>query len=151
MSSYFGEYDTAKSSFLPCQKMRNTENDRVLCWGAFQEFSLFPQGNPLHLELLLAKSFNSLGFYEMSIQMCKKILKERDDYRDAWIILGHSYLSLEKYSLARDVLTKALDLDPTKPETAFFLVLQKTILNNMKKPSHTFLWHDRMDMLRKMK
>lgn len=121
MSSYFGEYDTAKELLSSVsENAEYGERSRIML-GAFQEFSLFPQGNPLHLELLLAKSFNSLGFYEMSIQMCKKILKERDDYRDAWIILGHSYLSLEKYSLARDVLTKALDLDPTKPETAFFL------------------------------
>jgi hypothetical protein len=39
--------------------------------GAFEEFSLFPEGNPLHLKLLLAKAFNDLRFFEMSVQMTK--------------------------------------------------------------------------------
>lgn len=128
ISAYFGDYETAKK--LLSSLAENTEygeQSRIVL-GAFQEFSLFPEGNPLHLQLLLAKSFDALGFYQISIEMCKKILKEQENYRDAWIILGHSYLSLEKYNLARDVFIKALDLDPTKPETAFFLGISENAL-----------------------
>ncbi len=130
MAVYFDDNETAKT-LLEGIKTDTEFGDRArVITTAFEEFSLFPDGNPLHLRLLLAKGLNELRFYEMAIQKAKKIIEEREDYRDAWIILGHSYLSLERYDLARNVLEKALELDPTKPETTFFLALSESALGD---------------------
>ncbi len=126
LNAYFEDYDGAKELLGKIANNKEFGDQAQILLGAFDEFSLFPNGNPLHLRLLITKAFNDLHFFEMAIQSSKKIIKEREEYRDAWIILGHSYLSLERYDLAKNILRKALELDPTKPETAFFLGLAET-------------------------
>lgn len=130
LAAYFDDYEQAKELLSPIRENPEFGKQAALLLGAFEEFSLFPEGNPLHLKLLLAKSFNDLRFFEMSVQMTKNILKNEEKYRDAWIILGHSYLSLGRYDLAINVLEQALELDPTKPETAFFLGLSESAMEN---------------------
>lgn len=130
MAMYFDDFTTAENLLTEVKADTEfSERARVVA-GAFEEFSLFPDSSELHLRLLLTKALNELRFYEMAIQKAKRILQEREDYRDAWIILGHSYLSLERYDLARNVLNKALELDPTKPETTFFLALADSALGD---------------------
>lgn len=132
MAIYSEESDSAKALFQAIKTDREYGDKAGAILSAFEEYSLFPDGNPLHLRLLLTKALNELGFYEMAIQKAKKILEQRDDYRDAWIILGHSYLSLERYDLAKNVLQKALELDPIKPETTFFLALAESALGDQE-------------------
>jgi tetratricopeptide (TPR) repeat protein len=130
LAAYFDDYPAAKELLEPIRENPEFGKQASLLLGAFEEFSLFPEGNPLHLKLLLAKAFNDLRFFEMSVQMTKNILKTEEKYRDAWIILGHSYLSLGRYDLAINVLGQALELDPTKPETAFFLGLSESAMED---------------------
>lgn len=130
MEVYFGNTEAAKALLDPIKDESEFGDRARVILTAFEEFSLFPDGSPLHLQLLLTKALNELRFYEMAIQKAKKVLEEREDYRDAWIILGHSYLSLERYDLARNVLEKALELDPSKPETTFFLALAESALGD---------------------
>jgi tetratricopeptide (TPR) repeat protein len=59
----------------------------------------------------------------MSKNLLWDILKEKRDYRDAWIILGYSYLKLEAFNEAIDALEEAKRQDPEKPETLFYLGL----------------------------
>lgn len=130
ISAYFQKHDNAK------EFLESTKNDSI--WGsraavlltAYQEFSLFPEGNPLHERLLLTKAFVDLGYFELAVSSSKEIIKEREDYRDAWLLLGYSYLSLEKYDLAQNILQKARELDPTKPEASFYLGLAKVELGD---------------------
>jgi tetratricopeptide (TPR) repeat protein len=130
MHAYFEENARAQELLAAARtNPQFTEKSNVLL-GAYEEHSLFPEGNNLHLRLLLSKAFNNLHFYELSVQSTKAILKDRDDYRDAWIILGHSYLALNRNDLAKNVLTKALELDPTKPETSFFLGLAESAMGD---------------------
>lgn len=122
MAAYFEDYENAKGYFEEAKKAGFADKSRLFL-DAFAEYELFPESSPLHLRLLIANVFSDLRFFELSIHSTKRILKERGDYRDAWLILGHSYLSLERYDLAINVLTKALEFDPTKAETSFFLGL----------------------------
>lgn len=122
LAAHSGKFDEAKTFFLQAKKLGLEEKAQVFL-NAFDQFELFPDGDPLYLRLLLAKAFDDLRFFELAIDSTKSILKERGDYRDAWIILGHSYLSLERFDLAKNVLDEALRFDPTKPETAFFLAM----------------------------
>ncbi len=90
---------------------------------SYDEFSLFKGGKAIHLRTLLAKSLNQVEEYEISLAILKEILKEKNDYRDAWILAGYAYLSLESYEFALDSFRKAYDLDSEKPETQYFLGL----------------------------
>ena len=127
--SYEGKDEEAKKN-LEIAINSSARSKAEIILGAYKEFDLFPNGNELHKRLLLAKAFNQLGLFEMAIYTTKNIAKENPIYRDAWIIMGHSYLSLEKYDFALSTLEKALELDPTKPETVFFLGLVSAEMKN---------------------
>lgn len=128
LAIYKGEYQAAQILLEEIRNDPQYKKQVASLLTAFEIYSQFPDGNPLHLQLLLAKSLNDLRFYELSVQMTKYILTERDEYRDAWIILGHSYLMLDRYDLAKNVLQRAFELDSTKPETTFFLGLAESAL-----------------------
>ena len=130
IAAFENDFEIAKRNLLIAKKSANMKNRAEIILSAFEEFSLFPNGNNLHLKLLLAKSFDQLGFFEMAVLSTKNILKENDKYRDAYIVLGHAYLSLEKFIFAKSAFEKALELDPTKPETAYFLAITENEMKN---------------------
>jgi tetratricopeptide (TPR) repeat protein len=88
---------------------------------AYVEFNFTQAAEPLYLSELLARSFNKVTEYEMSIHLLKEVLKERSDLRDGWILLGFSYLNLEKYQFALTAFEKAYSLDSEWPTTQYFL------------------------------
>lgn len=99
---------------------------------AYAEFELFKGGKEIHLKTLIAKSLNQVKEYEISLKLLKEILKEKTDYRDAWILTGYAYLNLEKYDFALDSFRKAYDLDSEKPETQYFLGITYFELNQIE-------------------
>lgn len=126
MAVYYEDYENA---ILLLQSAHKNEAYKKLSTPlllAFEEFGHFPDGNILHQRLLLAKAMNDLKFFELSVEMTKEILKKREDYRDAYIVLGHSYLSLQRPDMARMIFQRAFELDSTKPETTFFLALAES-------------------------
>lgn len=90
---------------------------------ALDEFNRYQAGQPDHLSVLLARSYVKANQPNMAIPLVFNVLKERRGYRDAWIILGYSYLKIENYKDSVDALEEAKRQDPEKPETLFFLGL----------------------------
>lgn len=90
---------------------------------AFEEFEFAQSAEGLYLDELLSRSLNQIGEYEMAIFKLKSILQNRSDLRDAWILLGFSYLNLEKYLFALSAFERAYELDPQSPSTQYFLGL----------------------------
>lgn len=90
---------------------------------AFENFSYFKGGEIAHLELLLAKAMTSTQEYQVAIPLLYDILNTKNNYRDAWILLGYSYLNVNKINEAIDALVQAKELTPQKPETLFYLGL----------------------------
>lgn len=88
---------------------------------AFDEFALYKGSQTIYLKALIAKALVSNKDFEIAIQILNSVLSERSDYRDAWIMLGYSYMNLENYTKAQESLSHAYDLDPTKAETQYFL------------------------------
>jgi tetratricopeptide (TPR) repeat protein len=129
MLAFENQHQEARQK-LEIAKNSSLKNKSEIILSAYNEYDLFATENDLHLRLLIARSFDQLGLYEMAIQSTKNIIKENQEYRDAWIILGHAYLSLEKYSFAKDALSKAVELDSTKSESLFFLALTEKELGN---------------------
>ena len=98
------------------------ENSQIFL-SAYETFSYFTGGEKLHLQTLLAKALTDVDEFETSIPLLYDIINEKNNYRDAWIILGYAYLNTDKILDAIDAFTQAKGLDEEKPETLFFLGL----------------------------
>ena len=99
----------------------------------FETFSYFKESNPLYLETLLAKAMTETGEYGSAIPILFDVITQKNNYRDAWLILGYAYLNTGSYPDAIDSLNKAETLDPQKSETLFYLGLAYFADNNIEK------------------
>ena len=66
-----------------------------------------------------------------AIPLLYDVLSTQANYRDAWIILGHSFLNERKWLDAHDALKKAIELDADNPSAFFF---RGMALLNLNKP-----------------
>ena len=89
----------------------------------FENYKTFRDGSPHYLRTMLANMLNILDYHTLTIEFIKPTLEEYPDYRDAWILMGNSYLSLKKFNLAERMLEKAISLDPSHPKTPYFLAI----------------------------
>lgn len=84
----------------------------------------FSRGAPaIYLETLLAKNLTQTENYEFAIPLLQKVLEDKNTYRDAWILLGYSYLNSQRPLDAAEALKEALKLAPEKAETRYLLAL----------------------------
>ncbi len=90
---------------------------------AYTTYSYFTESPQVFLELLLAKAFTENQHYSPAIPLLLDVIQQKNNYRDAWLILGYAYLNTGKTKDAIDAMVKAKDLEPEKPETLFFLGL----------------------------
>ncbi len=88
---------------------------------AYDEAALFPQTKPIHLTTLLARSLAQAQECELALPLLAPVVKEQDDYRDAWIVQGYCQLTTERFDEALASFEKAYNIDPEKPEIQYFL------------------------------
>ncbi|MFH1533764.1 MAG: tetratricopeptide repeat protein [Nitrospirota bacterium] len=88
-----------------------------------ETFSYFKGGEKLFLQTMLAKGLTDVEEYDAAIPLLFDVINEKNNYRDAWIVLGYAYLNTDKVLDAIDAFTQAKALDENKPETLFFLGL----------------------------
>ena len=69
----------------------------------------------------------------MAISLGLDALKSKDDYRDAWIVIGHAYFAEKKYSDARAALERSIELDSTLALSHFYIGLTLGALNEHEK------------------
>lgn len=124
----FQEINSAQGQ-IPNEIRTNSKNFLA----AYENFSSFAEGSPLHLQTLLAKAFTESGQFESAIPLLFDVLNQKNNYRDAWIVLGFAYLNTNKTPDAIDSFLQAKTLDPEKPETLFFLGLSYFGNNNYDK------------------
>jgi|GEM_PF-389072 len=142
IAAYFEQYDIAKTNLSAAANAMGGSSDiasrakNVLT--AFGEYGMNQGSQEIYLKTLLAKSFNQVGEYTLSIPLLFNVVKEKKDYRDAWIILGYAYLNTDDYKNAIDALEEARKLDKNKPETLFFLGLSYSA-NNQKEVAAQFI------------
>jgi tetratricopeptide (TPR) repeat protein len=95
----------------------------------FETYSTFRDGSPHYLRTMMANMLNILQYHALCIEFLKPTLREYPEYRDAWILIGNSHLSLKHFDLAERMLEKAMSLDPTHPKTPYFLGIALAELN----------------------
>lgn len=88
---------------------------------AYQEFSLFPDGQIIHRQTLLARALAEIGECGIAKHLLDPVLSEQGRYRDAWIVRGFCALATDDPKGALSALEQAYALDPSKPETQYFL------------------------------
>ncbi len=88
---------------------------------AYDEFALFPESTELHLTTLLSRSLAQVHECELALPLLSTVTRTQDDYRDAWIVQGYCELTTERADSAVSSLEHAYNLDPSKPETQYFL------------------------------
>ncbi|OGJ42255.1 hypothetical protein A3I58_00415 [Candidatus Peregrinibacteria bacterium RIFCSPLOWO2_02_FULL_39_10] len=89
----------------------------------FDIFSYYKEGDPLFLQLLLAKSLTETEENGAAIPLLFDILNQKNNYHDAWIVLGYAFLNTNKAKEAVDALEQAKDLNPDNPQSLFYLGL----------------------------
>lgn len=133
IAAYFGQYEVAKSELNAAistpEGLEDISARAKNILSAFEEYGLNQGGQEIYLKTLLAKSFNQIGEYTLSIPLLFRVVKEKKDYRDAWILLGYAYLNIDDTKNAIDALEEAKKLDKNKPETLFFLGLSYSASN----------------------
>jgi tetratricopeptide (TPR) repeat protein len=135
VAAYFGENDQAQNMLNESVKLGGNEEYTKKAnnfLAAYNEYKFNVESPSLHLKVLLARSFNQCGEYEMAIPLLFEVTKEKLDYRDAWILLGYAYIQTGKYQDAAESLERAKILDNQKPETLFYLGLTYYNLNNFQ-------------------
>ncbi|MBU1152268.1 tetratricopeptide repeat protein, partial [Patescibacteria group bacterium] len=122
------ESDTPPSSEI-LEKTKNfSEKSRL--------FSYFREGDPLYIQTLLAKALTESEEYDAAIPLLYDVINQKNNYRDAWIILGYAYLKTNKITDAIDSLSQAETLNPSNPQTLFFLGLAYYANSNLERAAY---------------
>ena len=136
LTAYFSNHEKAKNLFYEVVNIGTDPEISTYAQNlisAYDEFNSNQGGMNIHLHTLLAKAYVNAGEYNLAIPLLFDVLKEKKNYRDAWIILGYAYLNQEKYQDAVDAFEEARKLDPVRPQTSFFLGVGYYGLNNPEK------------------
>lgn len=105
---------------------------------AYDEYALFPESREIHRTTLLARALAQVQECELALPLLSGVVKQEDDYRDAWTVQGYCELTTERTPEALSSFEKAYAIDPEKPEIQYFLGRTYMVLQQWKNAS-TFL------------
>jgi len=63
---------------------------------AYRSFEFTTDGSDLYLDMLLAQRYNEAKQYTFALEKSLNVIRQKPNYRDAWLISGHTYLNLGK-------------------------------------------------------
>jgi len=113
--------------------INNPENDRFKRAGeqlkaAFDVFSTFVDSPTSYLLTLSAENLIEINEFALARPLLFQAIDEKNDYRDAWVLLGYSYLQANKLEDSEQALKKAKQIDPYFGPTYFYLGVTKLAL-----------------------
>lgn len=101
----------------------------------YETFMDTPQA---YLLSLVGQSLVDLEEYSLARRFFFEAIRDKGDYRDAWIYLGYSYLLSDSLVEAEKTLQKAKDLDPYSSITYFYLGLTQLGLEEFENSIKSF-------------
>ncbi|EKD65544.1 MAG: hypothetical protein ACD_50C00056G0001, partial [uncultured bacterium] len=129
----YKKYDEAEKGLNALAGSETTSKemkDKVALYtNALKTFKIYKESKPEFMEALIAKAFIDTNEFGASIPLLYDVIKIKNNYRDAWIMLGYAYLQTGKTDDAVNAFTQAETLDPNKPQTLFFLGLANAVNN----------------------
>ena len=123
----YKKHDEAKADLKSLSETQGLFDEKIktkvkIFLDAYKTFDVYSdEVKSQHLETVLAKAFIDTGEFAVSIPLLYDVIKMQNNYRDAWIMLGYSYMQINKTADAIDAFLQAKTLDPEKPQTLFFL------------------------------
>lgn len=91
-----------------------------------------------YLLSLVGQSLIDLNELSLSRRLFFESIRQKSDYRDAWLYLGYSYLLSDNLEQAEDSFEKAKQLDPYLSDTYFYLGVAQMGLNKFEDSIRTF-------------
>lgn len=131
----YKEFDAAENIF---KELATTElqGQSKIYLDAFVNASYYRESEEIFVELLMAKAMTDTQEFEAAIPLLFDIINQKNNYRDAWIVLGYAYLNTSRAPDAVDAFKQAQTLSPEKPETLFFLGLAYFANNEIDEAIH---------------
>lgn len=133
VAAAFSDHETAKDLLRKSISMSADLNMKAFAeqmLSAYRDFEIAREAPQEFLLALLAGTFNRAGEHGLAIETAFNAIKLKHDYRDAWLILGHSFLNENKFADAEDSFTKSIELDSTVPAAFFFRGAARSRANN---------------------
>lgn len=126
LSVLYKDHDTAKEIFTELTKEDSLASKEIkerstIFLNTYRSIDETKGIKQQHSDTLLAKAIVDSNEYDAAIPLLFNAINSQGDYRDAWILLGYSYLKTNKIQDALDAFLQAKTLDPNKPQTLFFL------------------------------
>lgn len=84
-------------------------------------FLTFKDSNTSYLTAMFSKTLMEEGYYSLAQYMLEPVVMTSNNYRDAYTLLGFSYLMQNKLELAKDSLNSAYRLDTTRSDIQYML------------------------------
>ena len=121
--AYEGDYENAKIKFSKAGSLSGPILPALIqnFQNAFAAYEAQQGGQDIYLRALLIKAMVDAEEFPLAENLALKVLNEKNDYRDVWVLLGYSQLKMKKLSEAEDAFKEAKSLDAVKPETHYFL------------------------------
>ncbi|MDD5054895.1 MAG: tetratricopeptide repeat protein [Candidatus Peribacteraceae bacterium] len=118
-----GDHEGAKAILLQTSQSGDPDVrlSATVMLGAYNEFTLFPEGQDIHLRTLLARSLAQVRACEPALMMLSGVVHSAPRYRDAWIVKGYCEFVGERLKESLASLEQAYALDAQKPEIQYFL------------------------------
>lgn len=95
----------------------------ILLEQAFELYETFIDSPRSYLLVLTAEQLINIEEYQLARPLLFEAIAEENKYRDAWTLLGYSFLQSNKLTDAKQTLNKSKNLDPYDPNTQFYLGL----------------------------
>lgn len=98
----------------------------------------YQQENQIYQKALVAHILLEQNFPQLALPLLLDILDQQENYRDARLLLGGTYLKIGKYQKAVEELAKASKLDPNFSKTFELLGQTYEVLGNQEKARENF-------------
>ncbi len=89
----------------------------------YDEFGSLKEGKNAHLFALFSKVLAKHNEALLAKQFADLAIKEEISYIDAWVLRGYSFFLMQDYETALKDFQHAHQMDPTRPESTYFLGL----------------------------
>lgn len=86
-------------------------------------FQTFKDGNTAYLAAMLAKTLMEYQYFTLAEHLLAPVVINNPTYRDAFTLLGFSYLMQNKLEVAKETLSTAYSLDTTRADIQYMLGL----------------------------
>lgn len=123
LEAHLGDFDAAEahlneavglSGSVPSTCLQSVQN-------AYQSYHAQQGGQGVYLKTILSKAMIDCEEYPLAEILALQVLNEKNDYRDAWIMMGYAQLQMDRFTEAEDSFEQAKKLDGVKSETHYFL------------------------------